>query len=72
MHDRIRGRGQRYLNFLLIQTVRNFPLAKGVRIIEVRLYRYHFKVTVMSRLLTLLTALCKLICKSLVLANRII
>ena len=32
------GRGKRYPNFLLTQTVRNFPLAKGVQIIEVGLY----------------------------------
>ena len=32
------GRGHRYLNSLLIRTVQDFPLAKGVRIIEVGLY----------------------------------
>ena len=32
------GRDQRYPNFLLIQTVRNLPLAKEVWIIEVGLY----------------------------------
>ena len=31
------GRGHRYPNSLLIRTVRDFPLAKGVRIIEVGL-----------------------------------
>ena len=38
MHDRSSGCGQRYPNFLLIRTVPNFPLAEGVRIIEVGLY----------------------------------
>ena len=32
------GRDHRYPNFLLIRMVRNFTLAKGVRIIEVGLY----------------------------------
>ena len=45
MHDRSSGCGQRYPNFLLIRTVPNFPLAKGVRIIEVGLYiEYMYKV----------------------------
>ena len=37
------GHGQRYPNSLPIRTVRDFPLAKGVRIIEVGLYTYHFE-----------------------------
>ena len=31
------GRGQCYPNFLLIRMVQNFPLGKGVRIVEVGL-----------------------------------
>ena len=38
MHEQSSGCGQRYPNFLLIRTVPNFSLAKGVRIIEVGLY----------------------------------
>jgi hypothetical protein len=45
MHDRIRGRGQHYPNFLLIRTVRNFHLAKGVRITEVGLYDHALLIT---------------------------
>ena len=33
-----RGRGHRHPNSLLIRTVQDFPLVKGVRIIEVGLY----------------------------------
>ena len=45
MHDRFRGCGLGMVNVirtpqLLIRTVRDFPLAKGVRIIEVGLYCY--------------------------------
>ena len=39
MHDRFHGCGQHYPNSLRIQMVRDFPLAKGVRIIEVGLYK---------------------------------
>ena len=40
IHDRFRGCGQCYPSSLLIRTVRDFPLSKGVRIIEVGLYLF--------------------------------